>query len=95
MAVADLQGFMSMSYPMQSTRHNMFLSSPFIGQKGGIGYPYSSDSGIQIGKINFPRKMLSTTRRFLTTSVLADVTKDFTVVLIFCGLLNLKFMLFR
>ncbi|KAF2315093.1 hypothetical protein GH714_038148 [Hevea brasiliensis] len=77
MAVANLQGFISMSSRMQPTRHDMFPSSPFVGQKGDIGYSYSSVSDVQLGKINFPRKMHATTRRFLTTSVLADVTKDF------------------
>ncbi|CAK7348577.1 unnamed protein product [Dovyalis caffra] len=39
---------------------------------------YSSISGIQLPKLNFPRKTWNTSRRFSTTSaVLADFTKDF------------------
>ncbi|EEF47125.1 glucose-1-phosphate adenylyltransferase, putative [Ricinus communis] len=78
MAMADLQGLVSMSSSIQSSRHHEFLASPFVGQNLNNGHSHTSVSSFQLGKINFPRKMCKTTTRFLTTSVLADVAKDFT-----------------
>lgn len=79
MVVGELHGFMPVSSKMKSSTRDIFLSSPFFGRKlGNGGHAYTSISGVQLSKFNFPRKTWNTSRRLsTTTAVLADFTKDF------------------
>lgn len=45
------------------------------------GQPNSSVSGVQLGKFNIPRKTRATSKRFSVRSILADVAKDYMVIL--------------
>ncbi|KAL9385194.1 hypothetical protein Peur_022204 [Populus x canadensis] len=79
MVVGELHGFMPVSSKMKSSTRDIFLSSPFVGRKlGNGGHAYTSISGVQLSKFNFPMKTWNTSRRHsTTTAVLADFTKDF------------------
>lgn len=88
MVVTELHGFISICSKMHTSDNYMFLSPPFFGRKVGIGHSYSSISGFQLGKFNLPRKKFYTGGRFLTTSVLSNVTKDFKVTPFFIFLFS-------
>lgn len=85
MVVGELHGFMPVSSKMKSSTRDIFLSSPFFGRKlGNGGDAYTSISGAQLSKFNFPRKTWNTSRRLsTTTAVLADFTKDFMVTFMY------------
>ncbi|KAJ4847727.1 Glucose-1-phosphate adenylyltransferase large subunit 4, chloroplastic/amyloplastic [Turnera subulata] len=77
MVAMELQGIMSIPSNLHPSNDAMSLSSAFLGRKLAIGHSYNSISGVHSGKVNFSRKKFCNGRRLLTTSVLADVTKDF------------------
>ncbi|KAH7578151.1 hypothetical protein JRO89_XS01G0346500 [Xanthoceras sorbifolium] len=75
----ELHGFSSLSSKMampSSSHHERFLSSSsFLGNRMGSGN--SSISGVQLGKFNNTRRKCFTSKQHVTTSILADVAKDF------------------
>ncbi|KAK1559472.1 hypothetical protein Q3G72_014874 [Acer saccharum] len=64
-----------------SSHHDRFLSSSsFFSTRVGAGQSNISISGVQLGKSNNYRRKCATFKRHVTTSILADVAKDFMVV---------------
>ncbi|KAK0581791.1 hypothetical protein LWI29_018072 [Acer saccharum] len=82
----ELHGFSSLSSKMampssSSSHHERFLSSSsFFCTRVGAGQSNTSISGVQLGKSNNSRRKCATFKRHVTTSILADVAKDFMVL---------------
>ncbi|KAK1558378.1 hypothetical protein Q3G72_001698 [Acer saccharum] len=82
----ELHGFSSLSSKMampssSSSHHERFLSSSsFFSTRVGAGQSNISISGVQLGKSNNSRRKFATFKQHVTTSILADVAKDFMAV---------------
>ncbi|XP_021897213.1 glucose-1-phosphate adenylyltransferase large subunit 2, chloroplastic-like [Carica papaya] len=59
--------------------HNRLLSSPLFVNTEGTGFLDSTICDVHVGKFKILRKRCPKTKRFLTTSVLPDVAKDFMI----------------